>query len=93
MFFVLNFCIIIICTDANEIMGLVKKRFPQAELAPYSSEEAMLDGITSWRRNYTDTLERFFEETTDADDILRFDTCINGYGMLDVPFLNCNTLL
>ena len=87
----LNSCIIIICIDANEIMGLVEKRFPQAQLAPFTSEEAMISGITSWRRNYTDILRDFFEENTDADDILRSDTCINGYGMLDV--LNCDTLL
>ena len=75
---------ITIYTDANEIMRLVKRRFPQAQLAPYTSEEDMINGIRRWRRNYTDTLKDFFEENTDADDVLRFDTCINGYGMLHV---------
>ena len=62
-------------------MGLVKRRFPQAQLAPHTSEEEMISGIRSWRRNYTDTLKDFFVENTDGDDILRSDTCINGYGM------------
>ena len=75
---------ITIYTDVNEIMGLVKRRFPQAQLAPYNSEEDMINGIRRWRRNYIDTLKDFFEENTNADDILRFDTCINGYGMLYV---------
>ena len=88
----LNFSITIY-TDANEIMGLVKRRFPQAQLAPYTSEEDMINGIKRWRTNYTDTLKDFFEENTDTDDILRFDTCVNGYGILFhvifcfIPFL------
>ena len=69
-------------TDANEIMGLVKRRFPQAQLAPYTSEEEMINGITIWRRNYTNTFKEFFEINAESDNILRFDTCINGFGML-----------
>lgn len=76
------------CTDVNKIMDLVKKRFPQAQLAPYTSEEAMISGIKSWRRSYTDTLKDFFEENTDADDILRSDTCINGYGIVECSELS-----
>lgn len=71
-----------VCTDANEIMRLVKRRFPQAQLAPYTSGEAMINGIKSWRRNFTDKLKGFFEVNTESDSILRFDTCINGFGML-----------
>ena len=70
-----------IITDAYEIMGLVKKRFPQAQITPYPTENAMLEGIQSWRRNFTDELEDFFPEVDESDDILRFDTCVNGYGM------------
>ena len=74
-------------------MGLVKRRFPQAQLAPHTSEEEMISGIKRWRTNYTDTLKDFFKENTDTDDILRFDTCINGYGIYSmlyfVSYLSC----
>ena len=73
-------------------MGLVKKRFPQAQLAPYTSQEAMISGIINWRRNFTDTLKDFFGENTDADEILRFDTCINGFGMCSTSATECPIL-
>ena len=71
-----------ITTDADKIIDLVRKRFPQAQTTPYSSEDAMLEGIHNWRKKYTDELKDFFSETTDSDEILRFDTCVNGFGML-----------
>ena len=68
-------------TDANEVMGLVKRRFPQAQLVPHTSEDDMINEIKIWRRNYTNTLKDFFEVNAKSDRILRFDTCVNGFGM------------
>ena len=63
-------------------MGLLKKRFPQAQLAPYASEGDMINAIIRWRRNLTDILEPLFGSFIDdnTDLILRFDTCVNGFG-------------
>ena len=62
-------------------MSLLKKRFPHARTAAYASEGEMISAIISWRRNYTDFFQRFYGDVhVDADDILRSDTCINGYG-------------
>ena len=62
-------------------MNLVKERFPQVELEPFPSEDEMINAIVGWRRRYTDFFQQFLNDIdADADDILRFDTCVNGYG-------------
>lgn len=63
-------------------MDLLEKRFPQAQLAPYASQGEMINAIIRWRRNLTDILEPIFGSYIDdnTDSILRFDTCVNGFG-------------
>ena len=63
-------------------MGSLRQRFPQAQVSSYDSEADMIDAIIRWRRNYTNSFEtRYGDLGEDEDNILRFDTCINGYGM------------
>ena len=85
--------IIIVHADANEIMELLMNRFPQAQLEQYPTEEEMIRALKEWRRRYTDmflkdinnvNVRMFTDDESDnieMDSVLRFDTCINGYGM------------
>ena len=67
--------------DTRDIMEALERRFPQAKLESYNSEDEMISAIIRWRRNYTSFIETNFGSVgEDEDDILRFDTCINGYG-------------
>ena len=63
-------------------MASLQRRFPQANVMSYNSEDDMIGAIIRWRRNYVNDFEARFGDYGDEDDILRFDTCINGYGML-----------
>ena len=67
--------------DTRDIMKALQRRFPQARLESHDSEDEMISAIIRWRRNYTSFIETNFGSVgEDEDDILRFDTCINGYG-------------
>lgn len=62
-------------------MEALQRRFPQAEVESHDSEDEMISAIIRWRRNYISFIETNFGSVgEDEDDILRFDTCINGYG-------------
>ena len=65
--------------DANRIMELLNQRFPQADISPHVSEDEMVEALKNWRRNYTDTFSRY-TDNDNTDEVIRFDTCINGYG-------------
>ena len=63
-------------------MDSLQQRFPQARVSSYDSEADMIDAIIRWRRNYINSFEEDYPDFgEDEDNILRFDTCINGYGM------------
>lgn len=73
-------------------MELLSRRFPQAMLLAYATESDMTTALKEWRRDYVDQFSD--NNDVDTDRILRFDSCVNGYGMkLYVTLANtCNIL-
>jgi len=60
-------------------MELLSRRFPQATLLAYATESDMTTALQQWRRDYVDQFSD--DDDVDTDRILRFDSCVNGYGM------------
>jgi len=65
--------------DAVGVMELFKTRFPQATVLAYDSERDMITALKEWRRDYVDQFSD--NNDVDTDRIVRFDSCVNGYGM------------
>ena len=73
------------------VMELLKRRFPQATLLPYASENAMTTALVEWRREFVDQFSD--SDDVDTDDIVRFDSCVNGYGAKQTLVVFCDQVL
>ena len=78
--------------DAVGVMRLLERRFPQATLLAHATESDMITSLKEWRRDYVDQFSN--SDDVDTDRIVRFDSCVNGYGMKPCLTLayTCNIL-